>query len=219
MTQEEVLENCWSIWTARELPSGSESTQKEHFLSVMQSAIDRASSASDRFWFAIGEKTYTVVSGDTNTIVLKGDNNARDIYQIKQGNTFLFQYEEMEFEVLAQTDTPLDTTSAALKGWIRRPDRDGFPTVQIFPTPAVATELTYRYLMDDITIEKFPSQFHDVIVFGILTALRSDLFRFDYMNRIHDMKQRYKSNRKGGYDPLPPTHIARQLARMNTIGP
>ena len=216
MTQEELLDHCWAIWESRGLSSDGKETQKARFDAVLQSAVDRATSASVRFWFAIGETDYTIASTDTNTIILKGANNeARDIYQIKQGSTFLFQYEEHEFEVLAQTDTPLTTTSAALKGWIRRPDREGFPTVQIYPTPASATVLTYRYLMNDVTLEKFPSQFHDVIAFGILTTLRSDLFRFDYKQRIDEMEQHYKSNRKGGYDPLPPIHIARQLARMN----
>lgn len=220
MTQDELLDNCWAIWESRNLSDVGKETQKDRFLVVLQPSVDRASSASDRFWFAIGEKTYTVTSSDTNTIILKGDNNnARDIYQIKQGSNLLYLYPEREFEVLAQTDTPLTTTSAALKGWIRRPDRDGFPTVQIFPTASSGTELTYRYLMNDVTLEKFPSQFHNVITFGILTTLRSDLFRFDYKQRIDEMEQHYKSNRKGGYDPLPPMHIARQLARMNTLGP
>ena len=219
MTQEEVLDNCWAIWESRQLSSAGEATQKDRFSAVLQSALDRAVSSSDRFWFAIGEADYTFSSDDSNTIILKGENNARDVYQIKQGSTFLYQYEEMEFERLAQTDTPLTTTSATLKGWIRRPDQEGFPTVQIFPSPATATVLTYRYLMSGITLEQFPDQFHDVIVFGVLTMLRSDLFRFDYNQRMHDMKQHYKSNRKGGFDPLPPIHVSRQLARMNRLGP
>lgn len=216
MTQEELLDHCWAVWESRGLPSDGKATQKDRFLAVLQPSVDRAVSVSDQFWFAIGEATYTILAADDNTIILKGANNeARDIYQIKQGSTFLFQYEPFEFERLAQTDTPLTDTSAPLKGWIRRPDQEGFPTVQIFPTPATDTVLTYFYLQNDVTLEKFPSQFHDVIAFGILTSLRSDLFRFDYRIRIHEMEQHYKSNRKGGYDPLPPTHIARQLARMN----
>ncbi len=220
MTQDELLDHCWAIWESRGLSTDSKDTQKARFDAVLQSSVDRATSASDRFWFAIGETTYTIAATDTNTIILKGANNeARDIYQIKQGSTLLYQYEEHEFERLAHTDTPLTSTSAPLKGWIRRPDQEGFPTVQIFPTPASATVLTYRYLMNDVTLEKFPSQFHDVIVFGILTTLRSDLFRFDYKQRIDEMEQHYKSNRKGGFDPLPPPNIAIQLVRMNTIGP
>lgn len=217
MTQEEVLNNCWSIWAARALPGNSESTQKDHFLSLMQSAVDRATSMSDRFWFAIGEADYTISSTDGNTIVLKGSSNeARDIYSIQRGETnWLYHYPETEFMRLAQADNAATSTTANLKGWIRKPDEDGFPTVQIFPTPASGTVLTYRYLQNNVTLEKFPSQFHDVIVFGILTSLRSDLFRFDYMKRMYEMEQHYKSSRKGGYDPLPPTHIANQLARMN----
>ncbi len=220
MTQEELLDHCWAIWESRGLPSDGKATQKARFDVVLQSAVDRATSASDRFWFAIGETDYTILSTDTNTIILKGaTSNARDIYQIKQGGTLLRLFPEREFEVLAQTDTPLTDTAMALKAWIRRPDQEGFPAVQIFPTPATGTVLTYRFLMDDVTLAKFPSMFHDVITFGILETLRSDLFRFDYAKRIHEMEQHYKSNYKGGYDPLPPTHIARQLSRMNTLGP
>lgn len=182
---------------------------------LVQQAVDRVVIMSPDFEFAIGEKTHTVTSSESNPIKLTGNNSdCRDVHTILWGSTkkLLYRYTVYEKDY-SLSDT---TVSGTPSGWMRNGVKTGFPQIEFIGSLATGDVFTYRYLRKNITIEEWPTEWLFVIEDEILDRLNPAIFGLRALGSRKLMIDHYKTPQKGGVRSLAATEIIDGNVYTNT---